>query len=74
MTDPKAINEETNEELSSIDLKGVSGGSGQRDREFQRMNAQQKKHAKHVVEGLSKEEAIAGKRNREGLLNTTRKS
>ena len=62
------MTDQNNKELSSSELKGVSGGTGQQDREFKRMNAKQKKHVKHNVEGLTPEEAIAGKKNRDGLL------
>ena len=57
------MTDQNNKELSSSELKGVTGGTSQQDREFERMNAQQKKHAKHKVEGLTVEEALAGKNN-----------
>ena len=57
-------------ELTLDQLTEVTGGcTGQQDREFQMMNAKQKKHLKHNVEGLTLEEALAGKRNRQERLH-----
>ncbi len=55
-------------ELTLDQLTKVAGGC-QQDREFQMMTAKQKKHVKHRIEGLTLEEALAGKRNREELLH-----
>ena len=52
-------------ELTLDQLTEVSGGDAWNDK----MSAREKKHVKHRIEGLTLEEALAGKRNRQERLH-----